>query len=474
MVTWIWSRPSAYQWLPVPASTPGSPATWSGPAKGTSRRRRCILLAALPLGPPDWTALREWQAALPQHDLELPFPEGRTGRYVKFSNEARMLGWNNCFNEELMNAYLAHSSRRAYVFSPYIWAPEHYPWPPEQHRPGEETFILTPLPALIGGPCQAAPGPRVCPSSERRVIRTPEVKPALADKDGAEVFARWVEVLGGAEELCIEVVPPEYGSGEDSFPQTFDLGLWGSKRIVSLWDGFSKSPVSRLLGPSPIVASALVRNEYLFGAAIDDPLAGTLAVHLRRGDYVTHCANLAGWGSGFYSWAQLPFLLDKFDPTHDGSDAGKEAKRVDMMRRCLPTVEELVARIGAVRNDYYANATSSSSIEPPSAADKRVPTPKASKLDTLYLLTNEPPRSAYLVSLTAALKKDGWRKIINGGDREERMRLDAEQTEVGGAVDMEVGRRAGVFLGNGWSSFTSNIIHQRLVDGRAPVSVRLL
>lgn len=50
-------------------------------------------------GPPKYLALRNWEATLPQHNLSLPFPEGKSGRYVKFSNQIRMLGWNNCFNE---------------------------------------------------------------------------------------------------------------------------------------------------------------------------------------------------------------------------------------------------------------------------------------------------------------------------------------------------------------------------------------
>lgn len=49
--------------------------------------------------PPKYEKLREWEDNLPQHNLDLPFPEGRTGRYVKFSNQIAMLGWNNVFNE---------------------------------------------------------------------------------------------------------------------------------------------------------------------------------------------------------------------------------------------------------------------------------------------------------------------------------------------------------------------------------------
>jgi hypothetical protein len=49
--------------------------------------------------PPTLTRLKQWERNLPQHDLDLPFPEGRTGRYVKFSNQVKRLGWNNAFNE---------------------------------------------------------------------------------------------------------------------------------------------------------------------------------------------------------------------------------------------------------------------------------------------------------------------------------------------------------------------------------------
>jgi hypothetical protein len=49
--------------------------------------------------PPKYERLRQWEDNLPQHNLDLPFPEGRTGRYVRFSNQIVMLGWNNVLNE---------------------------------------------------------------------------------------------------------------------------------------------------------------------------------------------------------------------------------------------------------------------------------------------------------------------------------------------------------------------------------------
>jgi hypothetical protein len=49
--------------------------------------------------PPTYKKLREYERNLPQHNFSLPFPEGRQGRYVRFSNQIRGLGWNNILNE---------------------------------------------------------------------------------------------------------------------------------------------------------------------------------------------------------------------------------------------------------------------------------------------------------------------------------------------------------------------------------------
>jgi len=49
--------------------------------------------------PPNYKKLRKWIHDLPQHNLSLPFPEGKDGRYVKFSCQVQQLGWNNLLNE---------------------------------------------------------------------------------------------------------------------------------------------------------------------------------------------------------------------------------------------------------------------------------------------------------------------------------------------------------------------------------------
>jgi hypothetical protein len=49
--------------------------------------------------PANWDRLYKWEDDLPQHDVDLPFPEGGTGRYVYFKNQIQYLGWNNMLNE---------------------------------------------------------------------------------------------------------------------------------------------------------------------------------------------------------------------------------------------------------------------------------------------------------------------------------------------------------------------------------------
>ncbi|KAJ6518257.1 hypothetical protein C8R47DRAFT_960042 [Mycena vitilis] len=413
------------------------------------------------MGPPQYLALRRWEAALPQHNLSLPFPEGKNGRYVKFSNQAGQLGWNNCFNEVLMNAHLAYVSGRAYVFQEYRWAGQHYQWQREKWITDPPR---TPLNAIVSGPVAGGPfeaddpAPRaisedwfdiVCPREERRIINTREVKPFVADAPGIEVLARWQTVLQDAPERCIEIEP----AGEDPFSQTFDLGLWGSTRILSLWDSFSQSPITRLLDASPIVRAAVDSNTHLFvrpgprpsHPAPKNPFQHMLAVHLRRGDYESHCRMLASFNAIFYSWNLFPHLPDRFVPEPDAP--GKEER---FLARCWPDVEGVVKKAAEARRDYLAHHL----------------TPNDVDLDVIYILTNE--KSRWIDELKSALQLDEWKIVATS----QELVLNAEQTDVSMAVDMEIARRAAVFLGNGRSSFTSNIVYTRLVDNRDPITIR--
>jgi hypothetical protein len=48
--------------------------------------------------------LRALERSLPQHNLNLPFPEGRTGRYIWFNVQPRGQGWNNILAQQCVAA----------------------------------------------------------------------------------------------------------------------------------------------------------------------------------------------------------------------------------------------------------------------------------------------------------------------------------------------------------------------------------
>lgn len=343
-----------------------------------------------------------------------------------------------------MNAHLAYASKRAYVFQDYVWKPEYYPWPESQRL---QNPPRTPLGALIAGTVVGQPfdegddAPRsvsakyfdkVCPTRKRRTIYTGDVKPALANKQGIEIFEHWANLLRDAPELCIEIK----ASGDDDFPQTFDLWLWGSDRVLSLWDSFSKSPTSRLLTTSPIVGAAVKRNEYLFVPrgprpaypVSADPYERMLAMHIRRGDFKGACTSLAYWNSTFYSWNLLPQLPDPFhlDPSIPWNTTEYFAVHA---QRCLPDFDLIIKKARDSRDDYAKAAPG-----------------RSRTLDIMYLLTNE--KGEWIKKLKGVLRKDGWNTIVTSNDLE----LNSEGVDTNMAIDMEIARRAAVFVGNGVSA----------------------
>ncbi|EIN11683.1 hypothetical protein PUNSTDRAFT_63013 [Punctularia strigosozonata HHB-11173 SS5] len=418
---------------------------------------------------PSWDAVRRWEDNLPQHNLSLPFPEGRNGRYVKFSTQPGGLGWNNVFTELILCAHLAYDSGRAYVFRDYSWAINHYPWPIPVWKKGEGAATpRTPLSALISGPTAGGNWPAgddaprsiserwwdtVCEDpNDVEILWSDDAKRDVGNAPGDEVLRHWSRLLRESPKKCIDVRAGP--SGNDGFPQTFDLWLVGSSRMVPLWDIFKDSPTSRLLAASPIVASAVTRNEHLFlprgpraREGSPDPFARMMAVHMRRGDYEGSCRHFAKWSSSFYGWNQLPVLPDPL-VTEPGGES--EANTAIVMRRCWPTVKQALERVREAREAYEWDRDRG----------------EARPLDVIHVLSEGD--GGWLRDFQDGLRADGWGTVILSKD----LVLDSEQTGVGMAVDMEIARKAAVFIGNGWSSFTSNIIHRRLVDGREPIANR--
>ncbi|GLB43998.1 putative GDP-fucose protein O-fucosyltransferase [Lyophyllum shimeji] len=110
---------------------------------------------------------------------------------------------------------------------------------------------------------------------------------------------------------------------------------------------------------------------------------------------------------------------------------------------CMPEVDQIVERLRTVR---MANPG----------------------LNRVHALTNG--KASWISELKSALSNDGWVDVKSSLD----LRLDGAQRHVSMAVDMAIAEKAEVFVGNGFSSLTSNVLTLRLAKGSRMPSNRLL
>ncbi|KAF8609024.1 hypothetical protein BDV93DRAFT_486502 [Ceratobasidium sp. AG-I] len=404
------------------------------------------------------------EALLPQHDLSAQYPEGRDGRFVRFSNQVWGLGWNNLLQERLMNTILAYESNRAPVFSPFeAWA---HPPRDDSTPTGGRQVLVVPYNALLSGPTAGASWgagnrhPRaisqkwwetVCPLARRKVLNADDIMKEIGkDSDGLKMLEEWANLLRGIPDSCVEIVGT----------QVFDFYLLGSTRILSLWNKFSKHPTVQQLGDSNVVTAALSQNMHKlqsrtglswmpFIGKQTGVISGLMAVHIRRGDYLGdegkdngHCLHLSKWGSTFTGWNQLTQLSNPFNPPpREGVEWGQNTPEVAhyYLKRCLPTPAQVTAHLHALRAKQRTH------------------------LSHVFIATNAEP--SYLAELRVVLAADGWdpKGIVTSSELE----LNWQATSAGVAVDMAIMSRAEVFVGNGFSSLSSNVVMKRLTSGRS-------
>ncbi|KAI0270422.1 hypothetical protein BC834DRAFT_967221 [Gloeopeniophorella convolvens] len=410
--------------------------------------------------PPRFAAWHEREQQLPQHNPDLPYPQGRNGRYIRFSNQIFGLGWGNAMQEMLFNAHLAYLSKRTYVFDNYTWEKTANDFSDFNGKP---IPARVPLTALVVGPIAGDPFPahtgmppavnveffnEVCPN--RTVIDKAEVNDALSDASASTILQAWLDKLERVDDRCIEI--KEYSG------QIFDFWLFGdSRRLLDIWPSISSSPILTHWAWSPLLVAALALNAHAIHPALASPppphspssnlpaLTGLLALHIRRGDFIDHCTGLANWSSRYMGFNELPGLPDRFaeaSPPSAGNAPPEEHARY--RAHCFPEIEQIVARVRAVRAELHP----------------RVP------LSRVYVLTNGRPE--WLAELKDALQADAqrtgmprWANIGTSRD----VRLTGEQRHNAQAMDMAAAQRAEVFLGNGFSSLTSNVVMLRAAQG---------
>jgi hypothetical protein len=183
--------------------------------------------------PPLYERYHESEANLPQHNLDLPFPEGRDAKFFWASNHVTNSGWGNAMQELLMNAHLAYVTKRAFVFDNFTWDRD---GPEYSNYNGKLIPSRIPLSAMISGPLIGGPfepgddAPRavsknyfneVCPKSQRTIIDTEEVndeKIRYSETAGASfMFDRWVEKLNSIDNPCVEISQDSYQLGQTGY-----------------------------------------------------------------------------------------------------------------------------------------------------------------------------------------------------------------------------------------------------------------
>ncbi|KAF7304460.1 hypothetical protein HMN09_00848200 [Mycena chlorophos] len=456
----------------------------------------------LDLGHPLFLEVREIERGLVQHQVGR-WAKGFRRRYVYFPWEAWGTGWNNVFQEQLLNTHLAYLADRGYVFVDYI-ARDHPPFPDTLGN-GTRHHLHIPMNAFTSGPTGGgswghtqdnstrprgvshAWWNRVCAGREVE-ISTPRVNEEFGIGDatsGMERMQRWAEKLRGMQEECVKVV--------DGSP--FDYPFMISTKPASIWPSFGNSPTLTAFAWSALVTRALIRNHALFlppaeaipgyleavlswrlrfsprprpslGSITDPfplssirplsilepPISGLLGLHIRRGDYETHCRNLAEWKTPYNTWDYLgapelhehpeeieepyPHLPDFHSPTADNA-----AESINT--HCFPAIPTILSKIQSLSSE-------STGFTP----------------TQIYIATNAAP--SFLSHLTSALS-DALSippgRITSSFDMAKG--LTREEKAVDQAVDMAVLVQSEMFVGNGWSSLTSNVVGMRLAGGRA-------
>jgi hypothetical protein len=211
---------------------------------------------------------------------------------------------------------------------------------------------------------------------------------------------------------------------------TFPFSLFGGPQILSLWEGFSKSPILADFAWSQLVISSIHQNlaviEPMLGvntmqsnvSAVPSSFPELVAVHIRRGDFKRHCYRMVGWNANYMGFNRFPQLPDTFDSSPDLDQTAREQY---YLQHCLPTVEQIVERLRTVRR-----------VNP-------------NGLKRVYVLTNG--WGWWWNGLKGALLKDGWDDVKSSLD----LRLDSKQKHVAMAVDMAIAEKSEVFIGNGVS-----------------------
>lgn len=218
-----------------------------------------------------------------------------------------------------------------------------------------------------------------------------------------------------------------------------------STRLLSVWPSFSHSPILQDFGWSSLVELAFDTNReliapsttldpYLTATPFTTPaerykiISGLLVLHVRRGTFEDWCSHVADVGAGYNGYNMFPSLPDKLDFDLPAETRVQRAQRY--RQHCYPAIWEIVRRVEEIRQTHAAQG-----------------------LRNVYIMTNA--QTPWVLNLKAALRRTGyWENVASSRD----LLLNREQKYVKQPLDMLIGQRAQVFIGNGVSSLSVLVV----------------
>ena len=213
--------------------------------------------------------------------------------------------------------------------------------------------------------------------------------------------------------------------------------VFGTSRIHDGLPVLLNNPVIKLFGWSPLIEDGFTRNKHLFALTRKlppstpglryPPIPGLLALHVRRGDFEGHCPILLSYKTRFSGLNTQPGTIDLDVNLVETRDGSLTQHSIDAFQKaCYPSTNQIVERVRQIRM-----------------------TDAGKGLRNVFIMTNGSPE--WVEELEAALMEDHpWEQISSSLE----MGVTWEQKFTAQAVDMMIGQRADVFIGNGVSTFT--------------------
>ncbi|PPQ99760.1 hypothetical protein CVT24_009663 [Panaeolus cyanescens] len=341
----------------------------------------------------------------------------RQSKYVRFK-QLQGAGFNNQAQEILLFHHLALSTGRIYVYQPLIWRPR-----------GEKATV--PLSTFLRGPTERtisdAMFDEVCPPDEVVHVNLvydyrkqwDHAKEVLSRDDRCVVVDDWIFSWNYLASTGIHAIWP-------SFQQYLRVHFKWSDKVLEIVERAQNKLGLR----SSQDTNSNIGNDYI-------------ALHLRRGDFEDHCHILAERGTGFTTWATLPFLeASTFPPALDTSNT------TSVIEHCYPSLRRI---LDAVTFQAKRN---------PHVRALHVLHDGAWDHPTVYLQYYK-----LITALTNAkwAEEQGWPNgpilhVTQSAD----VPLEWGERDWTVCVDVELARRAQVFIGNGYSSLSTQIVALRL------------